>query len=172
MIYINYKKNVRQTVHIFDTTDAVLKLLLHARAHQNFFLGQLFKSAISFLSFQFTETTDRRTDSFVVSEHAAQPAMADIGHTAALSLLFNDFLRSTLGANKKNLITFGSFNTQNFKRFIEGGHSVLKVNNMNFIARAEDILAHFGVPEAGLVAEMHTSLQHIAHTDSRHKFSS
>ena len=34
----------------------VLKLVLHARAHQNFFLGQLFKGTISFLSFQLAES--------------------------------------------------------------------------------------------------------------------
>ena len=113
VIHINNKQNIRQTIHILDTANAVLKLVLHARAHQNFFLGQLFEGAIGFLSFKLTETTDRSTNSFVVSEHAAQPAMADIGHSAALCLLFNNFLCSTLGANKKNLITFSSLNTQN-----------------------------------------------------------
>jgi hypothetical protein len=43
---------------------------------------------------------------------------------------------------------------------------------MDFIALDKDVLAHFGVPEAGSAAEMHTSLQHIAHTDSRHNISS
>jgi len=81
------------------------------------------------------------------------------------------FLCSTLGANKQNLITFGSFHAQHFECFVECGYSLLKVDNVNFISRAEDKLAHFGIPEAGLVTEVNTSLQHIAHTYRRHNFS-
>ncbi len=114
MVNINHKQNIRQTVHILDTTYAVLKLVLGARAHQNFFLGQLFKGTISLLALQLAKAADRSADSLVVSEHAAQPAMADIGHSAALCLLFNDFLCGTLGSDKKNLITFSSVHTQNF----------------------------------------------------------
>jgi hypothetical protein len=34
---------------------------------------------------------------------------------------------------------------------------------MNFVAMAEDIRGHLGIPETGLVAEVNTGLQHLAH---------
>jgi hypothetical protein len=34
---------------------------------------------------------------------------------------------------------------------------------MNLVAMAEDEWGHLGVPEAGLVAEMDTRLQHLTH---------
>jgi hypothetical protein len=34
---------------------------------------------------------------------------------------------------------------------------------MDFVASAKDIRRHFGVPVAGLVTKVDTSLQHIAH---------
>jgi hypothetical protein len=36
---------------------------------------------------------------------------------------------------------------------------------VNFVAMAKDVGGHFGVPEASLVAKVHTSFQHFAHGD-------
>jgi hypothetical protein len=34
---------------------------------------------------------------------------------------------------------------------------------MDLVAVAEDVRGHLGVPETGLVAEMNSGLQHLAH---------
>jgi hydroxyethylthiazole kinase-like uncharacterized protein yjeF len=46
---------------------------------------------------------------------------------------------------------------------------VLKVDDMDFVAGAKDIGCHFWVPEARLVAKVHTCFQHFTHGD-RHDF--
>ena len=43
--------------------------------------------------------------------------------------------------------------------------------DMDFIAGSENILFHFRVPVATLMTEVHTSLQHVFHACSTHRFS-
>src|SRR5690606_18979814 len=40
---------------------------------------------------------------------------------------------------------------------------LFKVDNMDLVAMAEDIRGHLGVPEARLVAKVHTGFQHFTH---------
>ncbi|GGY63425.1 hypothetical protein GCM10011613_03910 [Cellvibrio zantedeschiae] len=40
---------------------------------------------------------------------------------------------------------------------------MLKVDDMNLVARTEDVLAHLWVPVTGLVTEVDTGGQHVAH---------
>lgn len=40
---------------------------------------------------------------------------------------------------------------------------MLKVNDMNFVTRAKDILTHFWVPETSLVTKVRASCKKVAH---------
>ncbi len=41
---------------------------------------------------------------------------------------------------------------------------------MDFVALPKNKRCHFGVPETGLMAEMHTRFKHFTHGNVRHKF--
>ena len=43
-----------------------------------------------------------------------------------------------------------------------------QVDDVNAVALHEDVLLHLRVPTAGLMAEMQSSLQHVAHSDLSH----
>ena len=45
---------------------------------------------------------------------------------------------------------------------------LLEVDDVDLVAMAEDVRGHLGVPEAGLVAKVHTGFQHFTHAD-RHR---
>ena len=55
-----------------------------------------------------------------------------------------------------------------FRSDVERGHGVLKIDDVDFVSRPENVLVHFGVPEPGLVSEVRTCLQQVAHTYLRH----
>jgi hypothetical protein len=40
---------------------------------------------------------------------------------------------------------------------------------MNLVTMTEDVVPHLGVPVTGLMPEMHTGFQHLAHRDSTHE---
>jgi len=51
---------------------------------------------------------------------------------------------------------------------VEGGHGVLEVEDVDLVPLTEQIRCHFGAPVAGLVAEVHTGLQHLTHGNASH----
>jgi len=172
VIDIHYKKCVGQATHILDAADAALQLFHGTCAHQRFFLGQLVKGAIGLLGLQVTQALYGCTNSFVVSEHTTQPAMADIGHSGAFSLLPHDLSRGALCTDKQYLVFVAGQSCHQVQCFIKSRNCMLEVDDMNFVTGTEDILVHFRVPVTGLVAKVSARLQQVAHTylHLRHSF--
>lgn len=141
-------------------------------AHQGFFLGQLVEGAVLGLGFQVAQALDRLTDGLVVGEHAAQPAMVDVRHAATSGFLANDLAGGTLGADEQDLVLASGQALNEGQGLVEHRQGLFEVDDMDLVARAENELAHFRVPVTGLVAEVHTGLQHIAHVDLGHDSSS
>src|SRR5690625_3330685 len=168
VIHVNHKQRIGQTVHVFDTTNGALELLHIAGAHQRFFLGQLVEGTVLALRFQLAVAADGDADGFVVGEHTAQPAMANVGHTRTLGLLFDGFLCSALGADKQDFFLLRRHLLHELQRLIKGGNSLLQIDDMNLIASTEDKTIHLRVPITGLVTKVDTSLQHFAHAYCRH----
>ena len=94
--------------------------------------------------------------------------MADEGHATTTGVLLNDLARGSLGADKHDLILIFRQPLHGTQRVVKRGHSVLKVDDVDLVARPENVLIHFGVPEPGLVSEVRTCLQQVAHTYLRH----
>ncbi len=137
---------------------------------QNFFLVDLLVIlAFRHLSKVF-ETLDRSAYSAEVSQHTAQPAVIDKRHTTTPGFFTNRFAGSTLGADKHDFTFFGSDLAEVIHRVLAQGHGLLEIDDMDLVALAENKGSHFGVPETGLVTEMHARFQHFTHGDVRHKF--
>ena len=81
MINIHDKQSIGKSTHILDSTDTTLKFFHGPRAHQGFFLGQFLEGAVTHLGFQIAQTLDRGSYSLVIRQHAAQPAVINVGHT-------------------------------------------------------------------------------------------
>ena len=87
---------------------------------------------------------------------------------AAQSSVFHRFACSAFSTNEKDF-TFARSNLVQFSQsFVEHRYSFLKVDDVNFVTRTEDERLHFRVPATGLVTEVNTSLEHVAHGNSCH----
>ena len=168
MVNVDHEQSVRQTAHILDTTQAAVQFFQITATHQRFFLGQLGKGAVLGLGFQVTQALDRSTDGLVVGQHAAEPAVIDIRRAATSSFFGNDLASGTLGAYEQDLVLAGSQLLNEGQSLVEHRQGLFQVDDVNLVARAENEFAHFRVPVTGLVAEVHTGLQHIAHIDLGH----
>src|SRR5690625_1511691 len=170
VVHIDDKQRIGQAAHVLDTADGALQLLHVPAAHQCFLLGQLVEGAVLSLSLQVAQAADGLPNGLVVGEHAAQPAMADIGHAGTLGLLLDYLARRALGADEENLVAVGRQPPDELQGVVEGRDGALQVDDVNLVAGPEDVGRHARVPEAGLVAKVHTGLQHLAHADlSRHE---
>jgi len=96
--------------------------------------------------------------------------MVDVRRTATCCFFSNDLASGTLGANEQNLVFARSQALNNeSQRFVEHRQGFFKVDDVNLVARAENVFTHFRIPVTGLVTEVATSLEHIAHIDLGHK---
>ena len=94
--------------------------------------------------------------------------MADERHATTTGVLLNDLASGALGADEHHLIFVFRQTLDISQRVIEGGHGVLEVDDVDFVAGPKNVLIHLGVPETCLVSEVRTCLQQVAHAYLRH----
>ena len=87
---------------------------------------------------------------------------------AAQSSVFYRFACSALSTNEKDFTFTSSDLVQFSQSVVEHRYGFLKVDDVNFVTRAEDERLHFRVPVTGLVTKVNTSLEHVAHGNSCH----
>ena len=103
-----------------------------------------------------------------VGQSAAHPAVGDIGLPGAGGFGGHGFLSLALGADEQYLAAAGHGFHQLVVRGAEQLHGLLKIDNVNAVAGAENEGTHLGIPAAGLMAEMHARFQHLLHADISH----
>jgi hypothetical protein len=89
----------------------------------------------------------------------AQPAVVHEKRTAALRFFGDRFLGLPLGAHKKNVSTLPGEFAHEAARFAEHLEGFLKIDNVDAVAFAENVLLHFRVPATRLVTEVNSGLQ-------------
>ena len=165
---VNDEQSVGQAAHVLDAAKALLQFGQFALQHQAFLLGHLLEGTFFAHLFHVLEALDRQLDRLEVGQHAAQPALVDKGHTAALGLFGDDFTRLALGADKQDGALLRRQFPDETHRLVILGESGLQIDDVDLVAMTKDERSHLGIPETGLVAEVNTGLQHLAH-GSTHK---
>ena len=92
--------------------------------------------------------------------------MIYIGHAGTFGLFSDYFGSSTLSTYKKNFLFLARKVSDLIKHQIESGKCMLKIDNVDFVARPKNVRLHFGVPVAALVPEMHACAEHFFHAYS------
>ena len=78
-------------------------------------------------------------------------------------------LGRTLGAHEENRAAIGRHPSKEVHRLSVQGKRLLQVDDVDLVALPENVGRHSRVPEAGLVTEVHSGLQHFAHGDICHE---
>src|SRR5437867_3398836 len=93
----------------------------------------------------------------------------DMKHAAARRLLLDRFLGLLLRPYKQQMPPRSREVANDGGGLSEHSHSLLQINNMDTVARPEDIGLHLGIPPARLVTKMDSGLQKLFHRDLGHK---
>jgi hypothetical protein len=88
-------------------------------------------------------------------------ALIDVAHARAARLLGDGLLRLSLGPDEENVSALRRHLLDEHERVAEELHRLLEVDDVNAVARPEDVLLHLGVPTAGLVAEVGAGLEQL-----------
>ena len=115
------------------------------------------------LLFERLELLDRVRNGLPVGEHAAQPAVVDEMLTRCACCISDWALCLALCANKQNLAARRNALGNEIKRTCEQWHGLRQIENVDAVARAEDIRLHTRVPTVCLVAEMGPSFKQLLH---------
>ena len=95
--------------------------------------------------------------------------MADVRHAAARGFCLDGFARRALGADEQHLAAIGDNLTNERRRLVVHRQRLFEVDDVNPVTFPENVLSHFGVPEAGLMSEMNTRFQHLSHGHAGHE---
>src|SRR5690606_38775979 len=165
---VDHEQRVGQAVHVLDAADAGLQLLELAAGHQGLALGQAGDAAVLDGGLHFLQALDRLLDRLEVGQHAAEPALIDVRHAGATGFLGHDLAGLALGADEQDGAAVGRQLADEVHGFVVLRHGLLEVDDVDLVALTENVGSHFRAPEAGLVAEVHTGLEHLTHRYRRH----
>ena len=163
--HVNDEEGVGKTIEILDATDRLVELFNVTLEVKRFLLRELGGGAVFELLFHVLEALDRAANRLEVRQRAAQPALVNPAAAGALRFLSNDFTSAALRVNEEDAAALARELTSELNRFVEHHDGLFKIDDMNLVAGAEDVLGHLRVPETSLMAEVATRFEHFTHAD-------
>src|SRR4030095_3308571 len=132
--------------------------LLEARALlldlSDLFLGHFEIALARGHLFEIAEPREALLDGREIGERPSQPALVDVAHPRATRFFGDGLLRLALGPDEKDVSTLRRHLLDEHERLPAELHGFLEVDDVDAVARAEDVLLHLWIPSAGLVAEV------------------
>ncbi len=98
--HIDHEHRVGQVFHVLDAAEGLFELVAFAGQLQDFLLQQARKTAVLFHLFNLAQALDGLADGAEICQHAAKPAVGDIGHATTRGFLGDRFGSGALGADK------------------------------------------------------------------------
>ena len=154
--------------HVTDTAEGPLQLVLLAGERQDLALGQPLETAGLLLRLEFLEPLQPLVHGLEVGQHAAEPALVDVGHAHARGLVGDGFLSLLLGADEHDRATVRDGFLDELEGAVDVGQRLLQVDDVDAVALGEDVALHLRVPPTGLVPEVHAAVEQLLHGDDGH----
>ena len=167
---VHHEQRAGQALHLADAAQVAQQLFALMLQLDDFLLGQHVKLAVLLHPVDLVQAVDTGLDGLVVGQHAAQPAVVDIEHVAALGFALDAFLGLLLGADEQDGLAFHRQVAHEHVRFVNLLDGLLQVDDVDAVALSEDVLSHLGVPAAGLMTEVHARFQKVLHRNDSHSF--
>jgi hypothetical protein len=141
----------------------LLSFSISASTLQRFGFGQFVELTPCALILEIVQVAQPLAHGGKVGQCAAEPALGDIELPGARRLFSDGFLRLLLGADEQHLVTCRDCFNNELVRFGETGDRFLKIDDVNAVARREDVRSHLWIPALGLVSEVRSRLKQCSH---------
>src|SRR6266850_2177673 len=158
----------RELVHHLDADQRLLELLALPIELERFLFGHPFVLPRLLHFLELLEPGDRLANRREVRQGPAEPALVDVEHAAAAGFLEHGLLGLLLGADEEHCPAARGQVTDEPVGLAELLECLLKVDDVNAVALAEDVLLHLRVPALGLMAEVHSGLEQLLHRQRGH----
>ncbi len=154
-----------QLLHVADALQVALELLELAPDDERFLLRHGLEVAGCAHALVLLHLLHALRDRLEVGEHAAEPALVDVGHAALLGVRPDRILRLLLRADEQDRAVVRDEIPHERIRGLDPGQRLLQIDDVDAVALAEDEPLHLRVPTAGLVTEVDSGLQQLLHGD-------
>src|SRR5882724_1600317 len=158
---VDDEDGARQLRHALDAAEGPLELLALARDPEDLLLRHALEGAVGRHLLDGVQAVDRALDGVEVRERAAQPAVRHAELAAAQRLVAHDLLGLLLRADEQHRAARRDGLDEEVVGALELPHRLLQVDDVDAVARAEDVGLHFRVPALRLVAEVDAGLHHL-----------
>ena len=91
--------------------------------------------------------------------------MVNEGHACTACFFADDVARLTFGTHKQYGTFIGNQTTHYVLSILKQGQGFFQIDDVDFVAGAENVLFHFRVPVTGLVTKVNACFQHLAHSN-------
>ena len=116
------------------------------------------------------EALDPALDGHEVGEQAAQPAGVDVMLAGSVGLVADGLLGLLLRPHEQDRLAAACRLADELERVVEARYGLGQVDDVDPVALGEDVLAHLGIPAAGLVSEVDARLEQLLHARDSHGF--
>src|SRR5579884_1213101 len=171
LLGVDDEDSVGQARHVADAAEVALQLLQLAREDQRLLLRHGLEVPRGPHPLVLLHLLHPAADGGEVGEHAAEPALVDIWHAAALGVSGDRVLGLLLGADEQDRASVGHQVTDEGVGDLDPPQGLVEVDDVDAVALAEDEPLHLRVPAPGLVAEVDPGLQQLLHGHDSHGLS-
>ena len=165
---VDDEDRARKALHLAHTANRALQLDHLLGQLGGFLLGHAVEIAGGLARLELLEQADSLLDGREVGEHAAEPALLDVGHVRSGRLGDDRLLGLLLGPDEEDLVAA----SDRFADGLEGDFQALdglgEIDDVDPVALGKDERLHLGIPAASLVAEVDSGFQQLPHRDGWH----
>ena len=155
--------------HVTDAAERLGQLVLLAAQDEQLLLREVrARHVVEVDLLELLEALETLVHRAEVGEHATEPALVDVRHADAGGLVGDRLLRLLLGADEEDRAAVRDGLAHEVVGVVDVRQRLLQVDDVDAVALGEDEALHLGVPAAGLVSEVDTALEQLAHGHDGH----
>ena len=159
--HVDDEQGSRQTGQVSDGTEVLLELGALTVNLQQLTLREVREGTVAHHLVDVGHLLHSLADGGEVGEHATGPALDDVRHVDACSLLSHNVLGLLLRSNEEDLAAALGDSLQGVGSLVNLGYGLVEVDDMNAIALHKDVRSHGGVPLTLQVTEVATCLKQL-----------
>ena len=169
LLRVDDPDRARDLRHIADSAEGLLELLLLTAKDEQLLLREPRScDVVEVDDLKLLHALKALEDRREVGEHAAEPALVDVGHPDPGRLVGDCLLALLLGADEHDRAAMSDGLLDVLVRLIDVGERLLEVDDVDAIALGDDEALHLRVPATGLMSEVDTAFKQLAHCDDGH----
>ena len=165
LLRVDDEDGVGQLVHATNAAEVLLQLLKLAAKNECFLLGHCLEVACDTHALVLLHLLHTTMDGLEVGQHAAEPTLVDVRHTALGCVAGDRVLRLLLGSDEQDGAAVSNKIADEGVSSLDARERLVEIDDVDAVALTKDESLHLRVPATGLMTKVHACIEQLAHSD-------